>query len=186
MIVGLSLLALLCWIGMLLVTIAGAVLASFAWRSPSRAFVYGAAAAAVLAIILAAVPAPELPFLVGVLLVIAALVLAVLGGGPASVLALRLSTRGSVPDGQHGGILEENGVEVLRGGTVIGLLERAAVAAAILSGYPEALAVIIAIKGVGRFSELDAAETRERFIIGTLVSWIWAAACAAIVVLART
>ena len=32
----------------------------------------------------------------------------------------------------------------------------------------------MAIKGVGRFSELAAAEARERFIIGTLSSLLWA------------
>jgi hypothetical protein len=70
---------------------------------------------------------------------------------------------------------------VLRGGTTIGLLERFATAAAIIAGFPEAIAVVVGIKGVGRFTELNEAEARERFIIGTLVSLIWACACAALV-----
>jgi hypothetical protein len=49
---------------------------------------------------------------------------------------------------------------------------------------PAALAVIVAVKGVGRFSELEAPEARERFIIGTFASLIWAGACGALVVLA--
>lgn len=35
---------------------------------------------------------------------------------------------------------------------------------------------MVAIKGVGRFSELASPEARERFIIGTLASLAWAAA----------
>ena len=69
-------------------------------------------------------------------------------------------------------------VEVLRGGTTIGVLERLAIAGSIVAGFPEAVAVIIAIKGVGRFSELAAPEAKERFIIGTLASFVWAGACA--------
>lgn len=69
-------------------------------------------------------------------------------------------------------------VEVLRGGTTIGILERIAIAGAIVAGFPEAVAVVIAIKGVGRFSELAASEAKERFIIGTLASFVWACACA--------
>ncbi|MCY7288619.1 MAG: hypothetical protein LH624_10320, partial [Cryobacterium sp.] len=129
------------------------------------------------------------------------------GGGPAALLALRLATNNSVPPGQHGGILVENGGatsgtdvagptapaepgtfvhEVLRGGLMIGILERLAVAGAILAGFPEAIAVVVAIKGVGRFTELATAEARERFIIGTLASLIWACACAALVQIGLT
>ena len=70
--------------------------------------------------------------------------------------------------------------EVLRGGTVIGVFERIATTATIMAGFPEAIAVIVAIKSVGRFTELDVAEARERFIIGTLVSLVWAGACGAL------
>ena len=48
--------------------------------------------------------------------------------------------------------------------------------------HPEVVAAIIAVKGLGRFSELDSAAARERFIIGTLSSMIWAVACAVLVV----
>jgi hypothetical protein len=43
------------------------------------------------------------------------------------------------------------------------------------------LVAIIAIKGLGRFSELSTSEARERFIIGTLVSMIWAVLCGALI-----
>lgn len=64
----------------------------------------------------------------------------------------------------------------MRGGLVIGLLERLAIAASLMAGFPGAFAVVIAVKGVGRFTELAASEARERFIIGTLTSLIWATA----------
>jgi hypothetical protein len=69
-------------------------------------------------------------------------------------------------------------VEVLRGGITIGILERIAIAGAVVAGFPEAVAVVVAVKGVGRFSELAASEAKERFIIGTLASFVWASACA--------
>ena len=112
----------------------------------------------------------------------------VIGGNPITVWVLGVASRGEVEGGKHGGILvkEKGGRtkhEVLRGGTWIGYLERIAVVAAIATLHVEVIAAVIAIKGLGRFSELDSAETRERFIIGTLVSMIWAAACGALIVL---
>ncbi|WGW13114.1 hypothetical protein LWF01_04890 [Saxibacter everestensis] len=67
--------------------------------------------------------------------------------------------------------------EVLRGGLWIGILERLAVTIAILAGYPEAIAFVIAVKGLGRFAELkNTVGAAERFIIGTLASLLWATA----------
>lgn len=69
--------------------------------------------------------------------------------------------------------------EILRGGTLIGVLERAAVVVAILAGEPVAIAYIVAIKGLGRYPELKSAPgASERFIIGTLSSMLWAASVA--------
>lgn len=69
--------------------------------------------------------------------------------------------------------------EVLRGGLLIGFLERAAVALAILAGQPIAIAYVVAIKGLGRYPELkDTPAASERFIIGTLASMLWAAGVA--------
>lgn len=70
-------------------------------------------------------------------------------------------------------------VEVLRGGLLIGMLERAAVAVAILSGQPVAIAYVVAIKGLGRYPELKSTPAAsERFIIGTLASMLFSASVA--------
>ena len=120
--------------------------------------------------------------------------LAVVGGNPLTVWVLDRAAKSAVDGGTHGGILVSaptpSGAEsttttreVLRGGTWIGYLERIAVVGAIVLGRWEIVAAVIAIKGLGRFSELDAPEARERFIIGTLVSMTWAAVCGAIILL---
>jgi hypothetical protein len=67
---------------------------------------------------------------------------------------------------------------VLRGGAWIGYLERAAVAATLLAGWPEGVALVLAVKGVGRYSELRETNAPEAFIIGTLASLLWAASAA--------
>jgi len=130
----------------------------------------------------------------------------VLGGSSVVGLVLRFA-QGSVPLGAHGGILlddqeqhdddrparkgknksddtKDGRREILRGGATIGYLERFALIGAIGAGQPSAVAIIIAIKGLGRFSELDGSEARERFIIGTLTSLAWAGLCAAAAMLA--
>ena len=136
------------------------------------------------------VPAPS-----NAVAVVAGILLALLGivaGSPITIAVLGFSSRGtSRPvDGQHGGIVVNEGIapevhraEVLRGGTIIGYLERLTLIAAIVLGHLEIVAVLIAVKGLGRFSELDSPEIRERFIIGTLVSLVWAGACALLIVL---
>jgi hypothetical protein len=71
---------------------------------------------------------------------------------------------------------------ILRGGAIIGILERLGVCLAILTGQPVAIAYIVAIKGLGRFAELkETPVAAERFIIGTLSSMLWAAGTAAAV-----
>ncbi|MBP1136947.1 hypothetical protein JOE31_003179 [Arthrobacter sp. PvP023] len=70
---------------------------------------------------------------------------------------------------------------ILRGGAIIGVLERLAVCLAILTGQPVAIAYVVAIKGLGRFAELkETPVAAERFIIGTLASMLWAAGVAAL------
>lgn len=72
---------------------------------------------------------------------------------------------------------------VLQGGAWIGTLERLAVAAALLSRWPEGIAVIVAVKGLARFPELKTAQgtgASERFILGTFASLGWAATCAGV------
>jgi hypothetical protein len=149
---------------------------------------------AVLALVLAlrviGLPLPEEPWF-SPALGAALVALATVGGGPLVAFVLRVLVKTPQRPGRHGGIVTENRKrnkigkgesEVLRGGTTIGYLERFALAGAVLVGQPAAVAVIVAIKGLGRFTELDSAAARERFIIGTLLSFTWAAACTAGVV----
>lgn len=126
---------------------------------------------------------PALPLLLAILL----FGLGVIAGGPLTTAVLERVSRGDEDEGAHGGILvRAEGVaggarEIMRGGGVIGYLERIAVVGAIAAGHPEALVVVVAIKGLGRFSELGTSEARERFIIGTLVSLIWASTCGGLI-----
>ena len=79
--------------------------------------------------------------------------------------------------------------EVLRGGTWIGALERTAVYATLVAGWPEGIALVLALKGLGRYPELknqDHPGTAERFIIGTFTSVLWAVGCAGVVHLLRS
>lgn len=78
------------------------------------------------------------------------------------------------------------GAALLRGGSLIGIFERAGVTATLLAGWPEGLAVVLALKGLGRFPELKSSQGQgaaERFILGTSVSVLVAAACAGLSVL---
>ncbi|MDF1479011.1 hypothetical protein PYV02_07915 [Leifsonia sp. H3M29-4] len=113
--------------------------------------------------------------------------LGVLGGSPIVGLVLRFA-QGGVELGDHGGIVVDDSrttrKEILRGGATIGILERLALIGAVVAGQAAAIAIIVAVKGLGRFSELDDSQARERFIIGTLTSLIWAGACAAAIMLA--
>jgi hypothetical protein len=71
--------------------------------------------------------------------------------------------------------------QVLRGGAWIGILERLAVFATLVARWPEGIAVVLAVKGLGRYPELRTGRRpglAERFIIGTLVSVLWAGLCA--------
>lgn len=120
------------------------------------------------------------------LVVLGALVLSAGVGYPLTVLVLRgtedpaprpdaETSTGAGP--QEAARDEPRPAEVLRGGSWIGILERLAITGSILVGYPAAIAVVIAIKGLGRFPELHMATgVSERFIIGTLTSALWAAA----------
>jgi hypothetical protein len=105
---------------------------------------------------------------------------AVLGGGPVATAVLRsadptaAATSGGPSDPQ-----------VLRGGAWIGVLERIAVAGTLLAGWPEGLAVVLAVKGLGRFAELKAPAAAERFILGTLASALWAVGAVGVVALLR-
>jgi hypothetical protein len=113
----------------------------------------------------------------GLLLAVGA---AALGGGPVVTAVLRAADPGSGPERRRA-----SDPEVLRGGAWIGVLERTAIAATVLAGWGEGLAVLIAVKGLGRFNELKAPVAAERFIIGTLASGLWALGCVGVAVLLR-
>ena len=97
--------------------------------------------------------------------------------GPASTA----TTPGTAAPAAGPAALSVSSVRILRGGAIIGVLERLAVCLAILAGEPVAIAYVVAIKGLGRFAELkETPVAAERFIIGTLTSLLWAAGVAAL------
>lgn len=66
-------------------------------------------------------------------------------------------------------------IGVHRGGTWVGILERAAIATCIVYGQAALIAAVVAVKGLGRFAELrDDPTFAERFLIGTLTSMLTA------------
>jgi len=84
---------------------------------------------------------------------------------------------GARPAAEHGPT-GRAATDALRGGTWIGYLERLAITASIIAGAPSAIAVVVAIKGLGRYPELkDNPAASERFVIGTLASFLWGAVC---------
>jgi hypothetical protein len=108
--------------------------------------------------------------------------LAVTGGGPLTTSVLALVDRGNTraQSTQKAG-------EVLRGGALIGALERGAIYAALVAGWPEGLAIVLAIKGLARYPELRSPDqpasvtpqaVAERFIIGSFTSVLWSVTCA--------
>ncbi|GAA4474341.1 hypothetical protein GCM10023094_09780 [Rhodococcus olei] len=134
-----------------------------AWISPTTtALALGGAALA------ATATKPVTGFALGATLVTAVLAAAT-GGAPLVRAVFRIARRrdetGARPDAGP-----------LRGGRTIGVLERVAVAVAILAGWPEGLAVVLAVKGLARYPELREPHASEQFIIGTFTSVLWAVA----------
>lgn len=109
------------------------------------------------------------------LVVVASVAAATLGGGPVTETVFRLAAfrRAAGAD-----VSDDVELSPLRGGMWIGLLERAAIASTLWASWPEGLAVVLAVKGLGRFSELKQHAAAEQFILGTFVSVLWA--CAAV------
>jgi hypothetical protein len=113
--------------------------------------------------------------------VLTAVLAAMAGGGPVATAVLDAADPTAV--GARGG---PGDPEILRGGAWIGVLERAAIAATLLAGWPEGLAVVLAVKGLGRWDELRTTPAAaERFILGTLASALWATACVGVALLVR-
>ncbi len=168
---------------------AGLACAAAAWSAAGRK-IWAPASLVVLAAAAAVAAAPEEVVVDGhgltTLLVVLGALLAVAGGGPVTALVFDLvDRRGPAADS-----MKQAG-SVLRGGAWIGALERGAIFATLVAGWPEGVAIVLAVKGLGRYPELRAAEgtpptgAAERFIIGTFTSVLWACACAGVVVLLR-
>jgi hypothetical protein len=124
-------------------------------------------------------------------------VVSVLLGAPATRTVLDRASRRSQADGAdtdgaddadadgaagagsaHQGPTSAAATDALRGGTWIGYLERLAITGSIIAGFPTAIAVVVAIKGLGRYPELKGnPAASERFVIGTLASFLWATLC---------
>ncbi len=175
---------------------AALVLVVLSTRRPREIPLLIAGGLIVLALVVVVVLPSEIHAIGAIAIAMLGVALAAVGGSPVTRSVLDVATHGRVPEGANGGIMlrpaavpgivpnDAPAREVLRGGTTIGYLERLGVALAIVVGFPEAIAVVVAIKGIGRFSELAAAEARERFIIGTLASLLWACVVAGVVRLA--
>lgn len=97
-------------------------------------------------------------------------------GGTAPIKALLRRIDGHEADGAHAvpGLLSAE--KELPGGFWIGLLERAAVYLCFVSGMVGGIAIVVAIKALGRYPELRTSTVNkgELFIIGTLASLLWA------------
>ena len=173
---------------------AALILVVISLRRPRGPVLIAAAALVVLALDTLSILPAHLPVLAAAALAILGTALAVVGGNPFTRWVLSVADGGRTTEGPRGGILVEmmsgrdtdavHEEEILRGGTTIGYLERACAALGILAGFPGAVAIVVALKGVGRFTELATPAARERFIVGTMASLLWACAVAGVVWLA--
>lgn len=70
----------------------------------------------------------------------------------------------------------------LGGGAWIGMMERLAIYACVVCGFPEGIAIVLGVKGLARYPELSSpdAARAQAFIIGTFGSVLLAAACAGV------
>ena len=112
-------------------------------------------------------------------------VIAIAGGGLLTTLVFRQVDRGDHVSPTDEADSVEAAQEILRGGAWIGVLERTAIYASIVAGWPEGIAVVLAVKSLARYPELQAGKksaAAERFIIGTFVSTLFACACAGVAV----
>ncbi|MEY1675573.1 MULTISPECIES: hypothetical protein [Gordonia] len=159
-----------------------------------------------IAAVLAAAAGPATGFLASAVPVVAALA-AVTGGGPVVRTVLVAGGVGArtgrgpdapdSPDHEPGGDAESPDAPEhpapdadgpagatdggpLRGGRVIGYLERLAVVTTLMAGWPEGLAIILAVKSLARYPELRAPHAAEQFIMGTFASVMWAVGMAGI------
>jgi hypothetical protein len=144
-------------------------------RTPALVAVLGAEVLGTAAVALLGALGPPLPAPWSWFAVVLAATASLLCGGVVTICVLALADASSRLDGPR---VQRT---ILRGGTWIGALERLALTTAMVAGWPEALAAIVAVKAFARYPELKAGPTTgatERFIIGTFTSLGWAAVCA--------
>ncbi|NLE81598.1 MAG: hypothetical protein GX610_18850 [Rhodococcus sp.] len=169
-----------------LVALGVAALSPFALTARVPAWVSPVVATAALAISALAATAvePVTGFALAATLVLC-VAAAATGGGPLVLAAFRIAYRqpdagnaASTAEPQTTGPMttEPGAVTRLRGGRIIGLLERIAVAVSLLAAWPEGIAVVLAVKGLARYPELRELHASEQFIIGTFTSVLWALA----------
>ncbi|MGB3303111.1 MAG: hypothetical protein WBA98_10480 [Gordonia sp. (in: high G+C Gram-positive bacteria)] len=110
-------------------------------------------------------------------------VLAVVAAAVTGASAVRLVlAAGGIPT--RGNNHDDEPDAPLRGGRIIGMLERTAVVVSLLLAWPAGIGVALAVKSLARFSELRAPRASEQFILGTFASVLWAAAFAGVAYLA--
>lgn len=105
-----------------------------------------------------------------VLIIAVSVLFAVSFGGPLTELIFHLAWRHDQRQE-----MQKTDPSPLRGGLWIGLLERSAIVATLWAQWPEGIAVVLAVKGLGRFSELKNHQAAEQFILGTFASCLVAA-----------
>lgn len=164
-------------VGALLLTVIG-------WLTPKPTFAVATTSALLVAAgVTAAVMEPATGSrATDAVLVICAGLLAIAAGSQVTTTVFELVDRPE--DGQLSPARIRQAGSVLRGGAWIGALERAAVFGSLVAGWPEGVAIAVALKGLGRYPELrtDAhTGAAERFIIGTFASVLWACGCALVV-----
>ena len=114
------------------------------------------------------------------LIVIVGGIAAALGNGPIRALLRRIDRSAGVDEVAQTranlGLVQAQ--KELPGGRWVGILERLAVYACIAASFPAGIAMVLAVKGLGRYAELVTESVNSRkgelFIIGTFASLIWA------------
>jgi hypothetical protein len=124
---------------------------------------------------------PALAITLKALFVVTFAIFAVVGGHPlVSWLFKRVDASNPAEKGSTQSATIAEAGQLLRGGMWIGMLERLAIYACLLSGFAEGLAIVLAVKSLARYPELRSTTSgaAERFIIGTFTSVLFAAGCA--------
>ena len=99
---------------------------------------------------------------------LAFIVLIAFVGNPVTRMALHLAGKRTPPK-------EGETAATLRGGRVIGVLERLLIMIGLAASSLEVMIAVIALKSVARYNKLDQQEFAEYFLIGSMASILWAA-----------